>query len=197
LLQFAYVWSFSNMESTLALLLDERFHWNPGSVGGLFAFAGVVMVVLQGGLVGRLTNLFGERALLLAGFPLTGLGMLALPFVPTAGGVYAAMACLAAGSGLVTPALSSLLSRRVAAQLQGATLGLGASMSSLGRIFGPFWGGLAFDRWHYPAPYLSGAAVLLGSVIFALVAVTSPLSGAPPTISVAEDEAAPPRSRSA
>jgi DHA1 family tetracycline resistance protein-like MFS transporter len=199
LLQFTYVWSFSNMESTLALLLDERFRWNPGSVGGLFAFTGVVMVILQGGLVGRLTNLFGERALLLAGIPCTALGMLALPFVPTTASIYGAMACLAVGSGLTTPALSSMLSRRVAAQLQGTTLGLGASMSSLGRIFGPAWGGLSFDRWRYPAPYISGAAVLFGSLIFAAVALPRRFIDADsePEIPAGADAANPSGSRSA
>jgi MFS family permease len=153
--------------------------------------------VLQGGLVGRLTNLFGERALLLAGIPLTALGMLALPFVPTTASVYGAMACLAAGSGLVTPALSSLLSRRGAAHLQGTTLGLGASMSSLGRIFGPLWGGLSFDRWRYPAPYLSGAAVLFGSLVFAALAIPRLFVDAAPSIAPEADAAEPSRGGSA
>lgn len=185
------------MELTLALLLDERFRWNPVRVGGLFAFTGVVMVVFQGLLVGRLTHLFGERALLLVGIPLTALGIVALPFVPTTVSVYAAMACLAGGSGLTTPALSSLLSRRVAAQQQGTTLGLGASMSSLGRIFGPLWAGLAFDRWRYPAPYVSGAAVLFGSFVFAALAIPRLFSDAAPAISDEADAAEASRTRSA
>jgi MFS family permease len=155
------------------------------------------MVVLQGGLVGRLATVFGERALLLTGIPLTALGMLALPFVPTTASVYGAMACLAAGSGLTTPALSSLLSRRVAAQLQGTTLGLGASMSSLGRIFGPFWGGLSFDRWRYPAPYLSGAAVLFGSFLLAALAIPRLFTDATPAIPADADAAEASRTRSA
>ncbi|MHB1846532.1 MAG: MFS transporter [Deltaproteobacteria bacterium] len=166
ILQLMVTWSFSNMEATLALLVDDRFGWRSGRVGGLFALAGVVLVVFQGGLVGRLARRFGERALLLVGIALLSLGMLLLPYVPTASGIYWAMVALAAGQGLVSPSLSSLLSRRAAAGRQGSTLGLSASMGSLGRIFGPLWGGLAYDRWHFPAPYLSAGAVLLVALLF-------------------------------
>jgi MFS family permease len=167
-LQFTIVFAFANMESTLALLVFDRFGWRAAEVGRLFAFAGLVIVVLQGGLTGRLARRFGERALLTTGMLVEAAGMTAIPFASAPAGVTASLAALAVGSGLCTPSLSSLLSRRAAASEQGSTLGLGASLGSLGRIAGPMWGGLAYDQFHYPAPYLSAAAVLLGSFFFGL-----------------------------
>lgn len=171
LIQFATVFSFSVMESTLALLVNDRFAWSSRQVAGLFTAAGVVLVVLQGGLVGRLTARFGERSLLAAGILVEALGMAAAPYVGAPLGIYGALSWLAAGSGLCNPALSSLISRQADPRKQGSTLGLASSMSSLGRIFGPAWGGLAYDAWRYPAPYLSAAVVLSGTLIFALVAL--------------------------
>ena len=173
-LMLSVTWAFSNMESTLALVVDERFGWQAAKVGGLFAVAGVVMVIFQGGLVGRLAKRFGEKSLLCVGLVLEAVGMLLIPYVPTGGGIYGAMTCLAAGSGLASPSLSSLLSRQAASDRQGSTLGVGASMGSLGRIFGPLWGGIAYDRWHFAAPYLSAALVLVAALAFALAVLRPP-----------------------
>ncbi len=173
-LQLLVTFAFANMEATLALLVDDRFGWASGRVGGLFALAGVVLVVFQGGLVGRLARRYGERALLLFGIALLAAGMFLLPYVPRAGGVYLAMIALAAGQGLASPSLSSLLSRSAASDRQGSTLGLSASMGSLGRIFGPIWGGLAYDQWRFAAPYLSAGAVLLLALFFGAVALRRP-----------------------
>jgi DHA1 family tetracycline resistance protein-like MFS transporter len=168
-LQFAIVFAFANMESTLALVLFDRFGWRAGQVGRLFAFAGVIMVLLQGVLTGRLAHRFGERVLLLAGMLAEATGMLAIPFAPAPLGIYASLGALAVGSGLCTPSLTSLISRRSAATEQGGTLGLAASLGSLGRIAGPMWGGLAYDRLGFPAPYLSAGVVLIASFVFGAV----------------------------
>jgi len=171
LLQFTIILAFSIMESTLALVVFDRFGWRASQVGRLFAFAGVVIVLLQGGLTGWLARRFGERALLLTGMLVEAAGMAAVPFAPAPGGIYASLGALAAGSGLCTPSLSSLLSRRAAASEQGGTLGFAASLGSLGRIAGPMWGGFAYDRFHYQTPYLSAAVVLLGSFVYAVFAL--------------------------
>ncbi len=174
ILQFAIVFAFANMESTLALVLFDRFGWGAGQVGRLFAFAGVLIVLLQGVLTGRLARRFGERALLLSGMIAEAAGMLAIPYVAAPYGVYGALAALAIGSGLCTPSLSSLISRSTSESEQGGTLGLASSLSSLGRIAGPAWGGLAYDRFLFPAPYLSAGAALVASFLFGLVTLKSP-----------------------
>jgi MFS transporter, DHA1 family, tetracycline resistance protein len=169
LIQLAMVWAFSNMESTLALMVNDRFAWTAGKVGGLFAFAGVVLVIVQGGLVGRFSRRFGERALLAGGIVLEGVGIGLLPYLGLTVPLFAGVGLLAAGNGFANPSISSLISRHAAADRQGGTLGVAASMSSLGRIFGPAWGGFAYDRWNYSAPYLSAAAVLALTFVFCLV----------------------------
>ncbi|MHB8419536.1 MAG: MFS transporter [Myxococcales bacterium] len=170
-IHLAVSWSFANMESTLALLVDDRFGWQAKQVAGLFTAAGVVLVLFQGGLVGRLSRRFGERRLLLAGIACEALGMILAPYAGAPLGIYGALCCLAAGAGLCSPSLSALISRQVDARKQGGTLGVASSMASLGRIFGPAWGGLAYDRWQYPAPYLSAAAVLGATFLFGLLAL--------------------------
>lgn len=174
LIYFFISWAFSNMESTMALMVNDRFRWGPQQVGWVFTFAGVVLVIVQGLLVGRMSRRFGERALLLGGMVLEGVGIGLLPYVGIVVPLLGAVGLLSAGSGFANPALSALISRQAAADKQGGTLGLAASMSSLGRIFGPAWGGFAYDHWSYSAPYLSASVVLAGTFVYCLLALSKP-----------------------
>ncbi|HEX8908952.1 MAG TPA: MFS transporter [Anaeromyxobacteraceae bacterium] len=153
--------AFSGMEATFALLAAHRYHLDQRHVSYVFAFIGVIVTVVQGGLIGPLTRRFGERALLVAGLLLQALGLAALPYAGGLGGLLLACVPLAFGSGLTTPALTSLISRSAAASDQGGTLGVGQAAAALGRVVGPISATNAYDHLWFAAPYLGGAVVLL------------------------------------
>ncbi len=156
---FLSVLAFSAMEATFALLARERYSLDQQHVNYVFAYIGVLVVVMQGGLVGPLARRFGEVRLLVAGTILQALARAALPYAPGSGGLLAACVPLAAGSGLTQPALAALISRSARAEDQGGTLGIGQSASAIGRILGPEAGTWTFSRW--PAvPYLAGAGLM-------------------------------------
>jgi multidrug resistance protein len=163
------VFAFAGMESTFALLSEHRYGLSPRGVGRVFAFIGVVMVVVQGGLIGPLTRRFGERGLLVAGLLLQAAGLAALPFMPGVAGLFGATFPLAVGNGLANPSMSSLLSRSAAAEDQGETLGIGQSASALGRVLGPLGGTYVFGELWMAGPYVGGALVM---VAMAAVAAT-------------------------
>ena len=169
LIYFLAVLAFSAMEATYAFLVKERYELSDRSVGLLFAYIGVIVVVVQGGLIGRLTRRFGEKALLVAGLALQAVALGALPFAAGVGGLLAATAPLALGSGLSQPSLSSLLSRFARADEQGGTLGIGESAAAFGRIIGPEAGTWTYGRWAPAFPYLAGGAIM---AVAALVGAT-------------------------
>jgi multidrug resistance protein len=155
------VLAFSAMEATFALLAFHRYGLDQGQVSWVFVFIGVVVVVVQGGLIGPLTRRFGEQRLLVAGLLLQAAGLVALPYAGGMLGLYLACLPLAAGNGLTNPALTALLSRSARAEDQGGTLGIGQSAAALGRIAGPISATSAYDRIWFAAPYLGGAALML------------------------------------
>jgi predicted MFS family arabinose efflux permease len=157
---FLSVLAFSAMEATYAFLVKGRYALSDRAVGLLFAYIGVIVVVVQGGLIGRLTRRYGERALLVVGLLLQVIGLAALPFATGVPGLLAATAPLAVGSGLSQPSLSSLLSRFARADEQGGTLGIGESAAAFGRIIGPEAGTWTFGRWYPAFPYVAGAALM-------------------------------------
>ena len=152
--------AFVAMEATFALLGEARFGLDASRLGLVFAYVGVVMVIVQGGLVGRLAKRFGERALATVGALLMAASLGALPLTPSLGTALGVLAGLAIGQGLTTPMLATLLSRATDADEQGGTLGLGQSFAAAARAVGPIGAGWLYDR-AVGAPYVASAAVMV------------------------------------
>jgi MFS family permease len=169
---FLFMMGFTMMESTMTLFIEHRI--DPGDaglvrrIGLLFGFIGVVMAVLQGMLIGRLSRAFGEARLLKAGLAIAGIGLVALPFAHSWDAVYACAFALATGMGLTQPTNAALISRAAEADVQGGTLGVSQSAASLARVLGPVLAGSAFDRVAPGAPFAVGAAIVGASMLVSL-----------------------------
>jgi dipeptide/tripeptide permease len=120
-----------------------------------------VIAIVQGGLVGKLAKLLGERRLAMIGAVVVALGLGALPWQPTLTLTVACLLLVACGQGLLQPCLSTLLSRSSAADAQGGVLGLGQSLSSLARVVSPLIAGVLFERGVF-LPYALAATLMLG-----------------------------------
>ncbi|HEV3469366.1 MAG TPA: MFS transporter [Pyrinomonadaceae bacterium] len=142
---FLFVVAFSIMTTVFALFTMHRFGYGPADNSYLFAYIGLLAVVVQGGLIGRLVKRFGELPLVVAGALLLAVNLLILPGVgPASGGLpglLAVMTCFALGNSFATPSLTSLASRSVDASEQGGVLGVSQSAASLARAVGPAFGG--------------------------------------------------------
>ncbi len=157
---FLIILAFSAMENTYSFLARERFGLSQSNVNYLFAYIGVLVVVVQGGLVRPLSKRIGERNMLVMGAALQALALAALPFAEGLGGLLLATAPLAVGSGFSSPAISALISRHSRAEDQGGTLGIGQSAAAVGRIIGPESGTFTYSRLSPAFPYLAGAAIM-------------------------------------
>jgi multidrug resistance protein len=153
--------AFSGMETVFPLLTLHQFRWGVTQNGYLFTYIGVLVVVMQGGLVGRLVARFGERTLLFTGLVLLSTGLLVLPLSRTLSLLLVALALLSIGEGAVTPTSTALLSLASSAQKQGETLGVGQGAAGLGRIFGPLAAGWLFTALGPGAPFVLGGALTL------------------------------------
>jgi DHA1 family tetracycline resistance protein-like MFS transporter len=164
---FVMVFAFSNFEATFAQLMARNFEFGMREVSFLFVYAGLLAAIVQGLLVGRLVAVAGEERLVLTGSVVALAAAVVLPGIDSFGALALVLAALALGQGVMQPSLSSLVSRLAGEGHVGGVLGIYQSLSSLGRVFGPFfaqlaWGGLG-PRW----PYLIAAGA------YALAAVAS------------------------
>jgi MFS family permease len=164
LLNFA----FAGLQNNFAVYTDERFGWGPMENAFVFAFIGVMAVIMQGFLIRKLVPAFGEARLAVMGLVLMTIGFALTAFVPQAGLLYVAMGVLATGSGMATPSLTSLISRSVSPQEQGSVLGGVQAFNSLMMVLGPLFAGFVFDAIGITAPYIAGvllvgtAAIIIG-----------------------------------
>src|SRR5581483_4073061 len=76
---FCFCVSFTTFTSGFALFAERTFTWHgvrfgPAEVGEVFAYAGFLGILLQGGLIGRLVKRFGDPRLVVAGFASLALG---------------------------------------------------------------------------------------------------------------------------
>jgi DHA1 family tetracycline resistance protein-like MFS transporter len=165
----------SGVESTFLLWTERQFGWGPRLNGYLLAYVGVVLVLSQGVLVGRLTARMGEARVAMLGGAVFAIGLAAGPlaalFAPAAAlpVVIVGTALLAGGLGLGQPALHGLTSRNAPADRQGAVLGAGQSCQSLARIAGPAFAGVLFADYGRHVPYLVDAVLVAAVLALALV----------------------------
>jgi len=157
------IFAFANFETTFAQFVKLRFALAEQRIYLLFVYAGVLGAIVQGGLVRRLAPRFGEARLVAAG---AFLGFLALGFMPYVSGMNALLgllAVLALGQGLASPSLSALTSKLVDPDEVGGVMGIYQSLSSLGRILGPFWAEVVYGSAGFEWPYRTGAVFMLAA----------------------------------
>ncbi len=158
---FLSTFAFANLEGTFALMTARKYHLDARHNGYLFAYIGILITVMQGGLIGRLVKRFGELRLVSAGLLCLVFSLGLLPFWPNVGWLLIGLLPLTFGHGVSNPSLASLISRTANAADQGGVLGVSQSMASLGRILGPAWGGLIYDQLGFEYPYLTGGLFML------------------------------------
>lgn len=136
-LNLMFVLSFSGFEFVINFYLSEGFQFLPKSIGLTFLYIGIIIILVQGGVVRRLSGKISEKLMVQIGSLLVGIGFLILIFGKDIYTVFGALFFLAFGSALVNPGLSSFASLESELGDQGMTLGLFRSFGSLARAISP------------------------------------------------------------
>ncbi len=168
---FLFNLSFTMYISGFPLFAERQLTWNGktfGSVevGYVYTFVGFLGIFVQGYLLGKLVKLWGEKKLSRIGFTSQGLGFLLVGYVFKIPLLLLAAAVSSFGSGVVRPAITSLISRSADPKEQGLVLGLGQSFTAIAAIVAPLISGLLINYGYLHAWSLaSGAFALLALFI--------------------------------
>jgi len=139
---FLFVLAFSTITTGgIVLFLRERFGYGTEESGYVFAFSGLIGGIVQGGFLGRLVTRFGEERLATIGFCAMAVGYAVLG---EAYGIPLLLGCVvvsAFGAAVTRPALTTLLTRSVGSDEQGAALGVSQSLASIAQTIGPILAG--------------------------------------------------------
>ena len=166
---FLATFCFTCFEATFPLLLRPGAIQNFGlknrdEVGYLFAYAGIITVLVQG-VIHRLVKTLGEPRLIFVSLVTFAIGLAALPFQTHLTGLLIVLAVLAIGSGLNRAPVFGMISLKSSPDEQGANLGVAQSFGALARIVGPIFATtLFFLRPAQPSPELP--YVVCGGIAF-------------------------------
>jgi MFS family permease len=181
---FLASFAFSAFESQFIFLTNDRLGYGTAANAILLTYIGVLIAIVQGGLIGPLTDRFGEYRLALTGAAIQAVSLALVPFslswsfVPAvgpveSGGVALALVStpLAFGNALTNVSLNALVSLNASDEEQGGAFGLTQSAGSLARTIGPALAGLLYVAVAFWSPFVV-AGVLFVPILLVLGRLT-------------------------
>jgi len=156
------IWTFFTM---------MKFGWDQAMVGYSLSFVGLVVAIVQGGLIRIAIPKFGERKTIIIGTVMSLIGTSLFAFASQGWMMFVILIPYALG-GLAGAAMQGYISNRVGKNEQGELQGVQTSIMSLASIIGPpIMSGIffTFTEEHSPvqfpgAPFLLSAIVTVGSL---------------------------------
>ena len=176
------------VQSNWAFYVTEKFHWSEKMIGLSLGMVGLLVGLVQGGLIRIVNPKLGNEKSVYIGLGLYSLGMLLFAFASASWMMFAFLVPYCLG-GIAGPALQAIISAHVPSNEQGELQGALSSLMSATSIVGPpimtnlfayFTGSNAPVK--FPgAPFLLGAILMLASTIMAYHALktekTQPVRG--------------------
>jgi DHA1 family tetracycline resistance protein-like MFS transporter len=157
--------TFNGFTVTFPVFIINKFNIDPLNIGGLLFVSGIVIAIVQGGLIGRLYKIFGDKNLLMMGTIILIVGLVLFSLVNSFWILYPILAIISLGVGLITPSVNSQLSKMVLPQEIGEIFGVSTSLNSLTTILGPLVAGFLYDSIQPNAPYLIGSILLFVALL--------------------------------
>jgi ferrochelatase len=158
---FVFLSSFSGIEFTLTFLAVERLKYTPIDNAFMFIFIGIVLALVQGGIVQRKASKVGEKKMATWGIFSTIPGLIIIANAFNSEMLYLGLFFLAVGSSMTIPCLTALASLYLPAEEQGRGIGIFRSLGALARVIGPILASIIY--WYYGTsfPYYLGALFLV------------------------------------
>ncbi|MCW4040433.1 MAG: MFS transporter [Candidatus Bathyarchaeota archaeon] len=153
--------AFSAFPVIMPLLAISLFGLSSSDMSLFFVYIGVVQIVFQGFIVGRLAARLGEAQLVPIGALLMTLGVFFMAIFPNLPLFLMLSTIMVSGIGILSTTIPSFISKRTATHEQGQILGVTQSISSIARVPGPVIGGFFYEFAGVQAPFFLSATLLL------------------------------------
>jgi len=168
------------VQSTWTFINIEKFQWSEAMIGYSLGMVGLLVAIVQGGLIRFINPKLGNERSVYIGLTLYAIGLLLFAFASQTWMMFAFLIPYCLG-GIAGPALQSIISGEVPSNEQGELQGALTSLMSVTSIVGPLIMTHLFSYFtksnstiHFPgAPFLLGALLMVGSVLISYYALRS------------------------
>ena len=157
----------TQLEVTFGFYVLTKFGLGARDAGFLLGGMGIVAVLVQGGLIGRLAKKYGEFRLATAGLFIAAIALVLAPLPSSAHWFATTLALLAVGTGIVNPSLSSTVSKAAHEHKRGEVMGVYQSAGSFARIIGPLIAGFVYDHIGIASP------IFISALLMAIAGITA------------------------
>ena len=148
----------------------------------LMAFCGIIGAIVQGGFIGPLVKVAGEKILIISGLFFVGLSLSFIPYCNDKTGLpllIIVLSIFAIGSGVYRAPTFGLISLNASDSQQGEVMGVTQSIGSLARIIGPLFA-LGFMDIKPELPYLICSGIAIITALFGFKFIGSTINSASP-----------------
>jgi DHA1 family tetracycline resistance protein-like MFS transporter len=166
--RFFFALAFSIFQSVFALYAQYRFSLSAQQTGYILAYVGLLSVLVQGVLIGRLTSRFTERQLIFYATLLMAFSLVGWAFSFSLPVLLIVLAPTSLAGGVLNTVINSAITKAVTPIEIGGAMGLSSALESLTRVIAPTLGGILLEYLGASAPGVFGAALLfaLASYVF-------------------------------
>jgi DHA1 family tetracycline resistance protein-like MFS transporter len=144
---FVHSLAFALFTANFALYTQYRLQLSDQATSYILTYVGLLVVLVQGLAIGRLTKRFSETRLVLGAALLMAPSLLAWAAVSNVPLLLVVLAPLALGGGVLNTIISSLITKSVYPSETGGALGLSASLEALTRVLAPALGGVLIQQF--------------------------------------------------
>ena len=165
-IRFFYGLAFATFQTIFPLYAQYKLGLDARGTGFVLTYVGILVVFVQGFLVGWLAARYNEYRLIFGAIVLMTITLFAWAIVPNLVGLLIVLAPLAVAAGVLNTLLNSTLSKSVYPEEVGGTLGISASLESLTRVLSPSAGGYLLGSLGTWAPGVVGGLIMVWTVSY-------------------------------
>ncbi len=166
--RFFFGLAFAIFQTIFSLYALTRFSLAASQTGYVLAYVGVLSVITQGFLVGRIAQRVREDILIVGSVAVMAVSLVGWALATSVMGLLLVLIPTSLSGGLLNTLLSSTLTKAVDPEEIGGILGFSASVESSTRILAPIIGSALLQQLGTAAPGAFGGLVLAGLLIYVL-----------------------------
>ena len=158
----------NSVQSTWSFFTIQQFSWNAKMIGLSLGLVGLLVGIVQGGLIRYINPLLGNKRSVYIGMGLYTIGLILFSFASQSWMMFVFLVPYCLG-GICGPAIQSIISGQVPSNQQGELQGGLTSIMSLTSIIGPVIMTSLFSYFTQPTTpfHFAGASFFLGSILMA------------------------------
>lgn len=157
--RFFFSLAFAIFQTVFPLYALKRLGLQVNQTAFILTYVGVLVALVQGVIIGRLSARYKERQLILVSTAIMTVGLVAWALTPSVIVLLIVLIPIAFSGGVLNTVVNSALTKAVSVEEVGGILGLSAALESGTRVLSPTLGGVLLDILGAWAPGIMGAII--------------------------------------